>query len=75
MKLICHNCGNDRTGTAPVGSDRLFLFIQPDDSIVAVHSETKEEFNVPYREVVNSSFDCPICGEKQSVRLAIQSVI
>lgn len=73
MKLVCQNCGNDRSGVTFFGTDKHFLFVPNQDGVVCVNSRTYHEFSIPFKELVNSSFECPICGEKDSVRLSVQS--
>ncbi|TXH08176.1 MAG: hypothetical protein E6R04_11440 [Spirochaetes bacterium] len=73
MKLICQNCGNSRAGVTTLGTDKHFLFAG-DQEVTFVNSRTKAEFTVPSRELVNSSFECPICAEKDSVRLSVETV-
>lgn len=73
MKLVCQNCGNDRSGIAFFGEDKHFLFVPSQEGVVSVNARTHQEFSIPFKELVNSSFECPICGEKDSVRLAVQT--
>ncbi len=73
MKLICQNCGNSRAAITFLGLDKHFLFAG-DQGVTFVNPRTEAEFIVPNNKLVNSSFECPICAEKDSVRLAIETV-
>jgi hypothetical protein len=57
-----------------MGTDKHFLFAG-EHGVTFVSSRTGGEFTVPFDELSNSSFECPICSEKDSVKLAVQTVV